>query len=268
MSSSVTAIFPYEHLLSLLHRNWGANIASVARPFDGQYGSNEPQGPCARKDHYVRTVTFKSETFGLEAACQGGESSVPGRRSGVASWSSAFAEMLYCSFTNRCPLEGMMRHNAITSDTRPLLVHEERSLLRRHALDNALSEDCEMTTEAVLTSQQLMGLYLSHFLSTWNSRCYEFAAVNMTFQTLTFAFASSSIQSDNLTLNTRFYSQHQPIQERLLHHRFGMVPERIVQKCLSQIELAVSWPTCPQCYLPPLSAAGQIDIRLDFEHFN
>ena len=74
-----------------------------------------------------------------------------------------------------------MKHKIITSNTRPLGVHEDQPLLQCHVLDDALSEDFETTTEAGLSSKQLTRLYLSHFLSTWNSRCYEYAAVSVTF---------------------------------------------------------------------------------------
>lgn len=39
------------------------------------------------------------------------------------------------------------------------------------------SEPSHVDIAPGLSTSQLMRLYLSHFLSTWNSRCYEFAAV-------------------------------------------------------------------------------------------
>ena len=39
------------------------------------------------------------------------------------------------------------------------------------------SEPSDVDIPSGLSTSQLMRLYLSHFLSTWNSRCYEFAAV-------------------------------------------------------------------------------------------
>ena len=48
-------------------------------------------------------------------------------------------------------------------------MHEERLLLQPHSLDDALSEESDTTTEEGLSSEQLIRLYLSHFLSTWNS---------------------------------------------------------------------------------------------------
>ncbi len=66
---------------------------------------------------------------------------------------------------------------------------EERPLLqdwRIEQSDRADSEEIHRERQSaaggeVLTSAQLWGVYLSHFLSTWNSRCYEFAAVSVWF---------------------------------------------------------------------------------------
>lgn len=38
--------------------------------------------------------------------------------------------------------------------------------------------------EVLLTKRQLWSLYLSHFLSTWNARGYEFAAVRVPYAAL------------------------------------------------------------------------------------
>lgn len=72
-----------------------------------------------------------------------------------------------------------MRYNRINSNAQAFRIREERPLFQAHGLDDASSEASDMTTEAGLSSEQLMRLYLSHFLSTWNSRCCEFAAVRV-----------------------------------------------------------------------------------------
>ena len=72
-----------------------------------------------------------------------------------------------------------MRYDGFNSNAQALRIREERPLFQAHGLDDALSEESDTTTEAGLSSEQLMRLYLSHFLSTWNSRCYEFAAVRV-----------------------------------------------------------------------------------------
>lgn len=70
-----------------------------------------------------------------------------------------------------------MKHDKSTSRVRVLEGHEEESLLREHEPDDAWSEVSTTAAETGLSNAHLMRLYLSHFLSTWNSRCYEFAAV-------------------------------------------------------------------------------------------
>ena len=57
------------------------------------------------------------------------------------------------------------------TETSPLI-----SATARDSASNALSP-AEAQGSAVLSRRQLWGLYLSHFLSTWNARGYEFAAV-------------------------------------------------------------------------------------------
>ncbi len=62
-----------------------------------------------------------------------------------------------------------MRHNRFNSNAQAPRMHEERPLLQPHSLDDALSEESDTTTEEGLSSEQLIRLYLSHFLSNWNS---------------------------------------------------------------------------------------------------
>jgi hypothetical protein len=51
-------------------------------------------------------------------------------------------------------------------------------LLQQHGLDDVQSDVCTTAIDEGLSYNQLAGVYMSHFLSTWNSRCYEFAAVS------------------------------------------------------------------------------------------
>lgn len=70
-----------------------------------------------------------------------------------------------------------MKQDQSTDGINSLDRHEEQPLLQRSPLDDVQLEADDATTEVELNNDQLMRLYLSHFLSTWNSRCYEFAAV-------------------------------------------------------------------------------------------
>jgi hypothetical protein len=71
---------------------------------------------------------------------------------------------------NLCNLSRKVENHQPTSEMAedlPLL-HDDRP---------TLSEQSDGDIFSGLSTSQLMRLYLSHFLSTWNSRCYEFAAV-------------------------------------------------------------------------------------------
>jgi hypothetical protein len=59
---------------------------------------------------------------------------------------------------------------------------ERRPLLQERMEDQigdseVISPDAKL--QVTVTGGQLWGVYVSHFLSTWNSRCYEFAAVSI-----------------------------------------------------------------------------------------
>jgi hypothetical protein len=48
------------------------------------------------------------------------------------------------------------------------------------ALEPLLQQDGSIsTTDEELSNGCLIGIYLSHFLFSWNLRCYEFAAVSI-----------------------------------------------------------------------------------------
>jgi hypothetical protein len=56
---------------------------------------------------------------------------------------------------------------------------EELPLLHDDSQCDTWLEQHDVVNLSGLRTSQLMRLYLSHFLSTWNSRCYEFAAVGV-----------------------------------------------------------------------------------------
>jgi hypothetical protein len=64
-------------------------------------------------------------------------------------------------------------------ETNNFAVHEDED-----SSTNDTQETESHENEVVLTKRQSWSLYLSHFLSTWNARGYEFAAVKIHLPTL------------------------------------------------------------------------------------
>ena len=90
--------------------------------------------------------------------------------------------MLGFDALHRVPMKQHKSRNSVLE----FEVAEEQPLLQQHGLYDAQSDGSTTTTGAGLSSRQLMGVYFSHFLSTWNSRCNEFAAVSVLIQLAAF----------------------------------------------------------------------------------
>jgi len=119
--------------------------------------------------------------------------------------------MLGFDALHRVPMKQHKSRNSVLE----FEVAEEQPLLQQHGLYDAQSDGSTTTTGAGLSSRQLMGVYFSHILSTWNSRCYEFAAVSVFIQLAAFW------RGILLNVNERSSSPRQRTLEHLLRLPFG-----------------------------------------------
>ena len=76
---------------------------------------------------------------------------------------------------------------------------EETSLLSAHQGTSNSVDDLAEVPERIITSSDLWNLYVSHFLSTWNSRTYEFAAMRHSSPSLAYICSGSF---------SRYFSPH------------------------------------------------------------
>lgn len=97
----------------------------------------------------------------------------------------------------------------LTRETNNFTLHEDEDSSANDAQETESHEN-----EVVLTKRQSWSLYISHFLSTWNARGYEFAAVKIHLPTLVswlthriqIIFTASAYPETLTASSIRFYS--------------------------------------------------------------